>query len=61
MTVTLAKQIVSGKVPDVSKDEIRDAWQFLVNDGAIWSDNKKWFPDMAACLVASGVIERNAA
>lgn len=59
MTCSEAKEIVRGHSPDRSRDEIREAWQFLVNDGIVW-DMGKWYVEMASCLIASGVVERNA-
>jgi len=60
MTQRDAIAIVKGQTPDCSRDEIRDAWQKLVDDGTIWRMEKR-LTDMACCLIASGNIERNAA
>lgn len=60
MTQADAIEIVKLRRPDCSKAEINDAWQFLVDNGTVWSLGR-WYSDMASCLLASGTLERNAA
>lgn len=60
MTTAEAKQVVKGFIPDCSKDEIRKAWQHLVDSGEVWQMDT-WHIQMAECLISSGVVERNAA
>ena len=55
-----ATDIITGRLPDCSKEDIRRAWQYLVDRGTVWSMGK-WWSDMAACQIAAGTIERNAA
>lgn len=56
MTSQDAKGIVSGAIPDCSRDEIMQAWQLLVTTGRI-SDMPPWYKQMADALVALGRIE----
>lgn len=60
MSTQEAKDIIQGRTPDCSREEIRNAWQTLVNDGSVWSMGK-WWSDMAACQIAAGTVERNEA
>lgn len=60
MSNSEAVSIIKGHIPDCSREEIRNAWQHLIDDGVIWRMNK-WWTDMAACQIAAGTVERNAA
>jgi hypothetical protein len=60
MTQNDAVAIIKGRTPDCSLDEIRNAWQFLVDNGTIWQMDLK-LSRMAACMLSAGVIERNEA
>lgn len=60
LTTSEAINIVRGNVPDLSSDETAAAWQHLVDNGTIWSMGP-WHVQMAECLLASGVVKRNAA
>ena len=60
MTQAYAKEVVRGEVPDCSRQEIAKAWQKLVDTGCVWSMGK-YYSDMACALIATGVVERNAA
>lgn len=55
-----AISIVKGHTPDCSKEEITKAWQYLVDNGAVWDLGKK-FSLMASCMIAAGTLERNGA
>lgn len=59
MTKQDAADIIRDRVPDCGKDEVRDAWQLLVNTGDVWQMSP-WHVQMAQCLLSAGVIERNA-
>lgn len=59
-----AVDIIKGEIYQCSKEEIRQAWQYLVDTGAVWdmqSPYGNWWPRMASCLIEAGVIRRNAA
>jgi hypothetical protein len=56
---THARLIISGEEPDHSREEIRQAWQYLVDTGHVWSLSK-WWGDMAMCQIAAGTLERKA-
>lgn len=60
MSKTEAQQIIKGDIPDCSREEIRKAWQSLVDSGEVWNMGK-WFSELAACQIAAGTLERNAA
>jgi hypothetical protein len=60
MSQSEAIQIIYGDKPDCSHDEIAAAWQKVVDNGTIWRMEKR-LVDMACCLIASGIVERNAA
>lgn len=55
-----AEEVIRNNRPDCSREEIRRAWQTVVDNGTVWKMGK-WYADMATCLISSGVIERNAA
>lgn len=60
MTNREAMRIANGKTPDCSREEIRQAWQHLVDTGAVWSMGN-WYSQMASCMLEAGTLERNAA
>lgn len=60
MSIRDARQIVDGKIPDCSRSEIQDAWQLLVDTGAVWNLTE-WHSKMASCQIEAGTLERNAA
>lgn len=60
MSIIEARDIIKGFRPDCSREEIRKAWQYLVDTGVVWTMGK-WFSDMAACQIAAGTLERNGA
>jgi hypothetical protein len=60
MTTGEAISIVKGQTPDCSREQIRKAWQHLVDTGTIWNMGKD-YSLMASCMIAAGTLERNAA
>lgn len=65
MNTSDAIAIVKGRTPDCSREEIRSAWQHLVNTGTVWNMEKygrgQWYAQMASCMLEAGILERNAA
>lgn len=57
MTAETAMQIVNGKTPDCSREEIRRAWQILVDTGVVW-EMGTWYSQMASCQIEAGTLER---
>lgn len=57
-----AIDIIKGNLPyiDATPADKRNAWQFLVDQGSVW-DMGTWWSNMAACQIAAGTLERNAA
>lgn len=55
-----AVQIINGDIPDCSREEIRKAWQSLVDSGAVWQMSG-WWTKMASCQIEAGTLERNVA
>ncbi len=60
MNTSTAISIVKGHTPDCSKEEILSAWQWLVDSGTVWNMGKH-YSNLAACMIAAGTLERNAA
>lgn len=60
MNTNDAISIVKGKTPDCSREEIRSAWQVLVDTGVVW-EMGTWFSKMASCQIEAGTLERNEA
>lgn len=60
MTTQDAKDIIKGRTPDCSKQEVLSAWQYLINSGDVWGMGP-WYSRMASCQIEAGTLERNAA
>jgi hypothetical protein len=60
MNTSGAISIVKGLTPDCSREEIRKAWQHLVDTGTVWNMGLR-YSQMAACMIEAGTLERNAA
>jgi hypothetical protein len=59
MTSQLAKDIITGRLPDCSKTYTRKAWQHLVDTGEVWQMHHDVI-NLATALLAAGLIDRNA-
>lgn len=60
MNTSTAISIVKGKTPDCSTEEVRVAWQRLVDTGTVWNMGE-WYSKMASCQIEAGTLERNEA
>jgi len=60
MNNSAAISIVKGQTPDCSREEIRKAWQWLVDSGKVW-DMGSHYSHLAACMIEAGTLERNPA
>lgn len=60
MTTSAAISVIKGVTPDCSREEIRNAWQHLVDVGTVWRMGAE-YSRMAACMIEAGTLERNPA
>lgn len=60
MTSSLAKEIISGQLPDCSRAYMRSAWQHLVDTGEVWRMHQHYV-NLATAQLAAGVLRRNVA
>jgi hypothetical protein len=60
MSPTEAKEIVVGQKKDCSREEVRKAWETLLNSGDLWQMSSYW-RRMGSALYAAGEINHEEA
>lgn len=56
MTRYLAMQIVEGLIDAESDEQVLEAWQYLVDTGAVWG-MPGWYGRTASDLIDAGLIQ----